>query len=101
MKKLILQAQMICLLAGLASGAGFFSSIGKSIEATELSFYQTVLSFLVDDRFRTVKEIVEENGFAFEEHTVITEDGYILTLHRIRQKDANNKRGKLAPAVLF
>jgi len=28
--------------------------------------------------------MVEQHGFIFEEHTVTTEDGYILTLHRIK-----------------
>jgi hypothetical protein len=30
-----------------------------------------------------MSEIVQENGFKFEEHNVTTEDGYILTMHRI------------------
>lgn len=37
----------------------------------------------IDDRKHNVKQIVEENGFGFEEHHVITDDGYNLTLHRI------------------
>ena len=36
-----------------------------------------------DDRFANMSEIIEENGFIFEEHNVMTEDGYILTMHRI------------------
>jgi hypothetical protein len=36
-----------------------------------------------DDRFKDISEIVRENGYKFEEHKVITEDGYILKLHRI------------------
>ncbi|XP_029158380.1 lysosomal acid lipase/cholesteryl ester hydrolase-like [Nylanderia fulva] len=31
----------------------------------------------------TTPEIIEKAGYSTETHTVITEDGYILTLHRI------------------
>lgn len=30
------------------------------------------------------KEIVEKNGFYFESHEVETEDGYLLTVYRVR-----------------
>ena len=40
-----------------------------------------------------MQEIVEENGFIFEEHNVTTEDGYILTMHRIPPpKDSMGER---------
>ena len=52
------------------------------------------MSANIDDRKHNVKQIVEENGFTFEEHQVTTEDGYILTLHRIPGK-------KGAPAVIL
>ena len=29
-----------------------------------------------DDRFKTLKEIVEENGYIYTNYTVTTEDGY-------------------------
>lgn len=35
------------------------------------------------DKDRTFQEICIENGFEFEEHTVTTQDGYILTVFRI------------------
>jgi pimeloyl-ACP methyl ester carboxylesterase len=44
-----------------------------------------------------IKEIVEFNGFQFEEHKVTTKDGYILTVHRI--KAPTTKKG--APVVFF
>jgi len=37
----------------------------------------------IDDRKHNVQQVVEENGFKFEEHKVTTSDGYILTVHRI------------------
>lgn len=35
------------------------------------------------DADRTIQEIVESRGFDFEEHKVITKDGYILMIHRV------------------
>ena len=35
----------------------------------------------------SIKEIVEHHGYLFESHEVTTEDGYILTLHRIPGKN--------------
>ena len=36
----------------------------------------------------TIMQIIEENGFAYEEHIVVTEDGYELTVMRILNDDA-------------
>lgn len=44
----------------------------------------------------TLRQLVERLGFSFEEHQVTTQDGYILTMHRVRQP--NLRKG--APAVL-
>lgn len=38
--------------------------------------------------FMTFEEIVRYNGFECEEHKVTTEDGYILTMHRVYSKEA-------------
>ena len=38
------------------------------------------------DTVRSFKQIVENNGYSYESHTVTTEDGYILSLHRIPGK---------------
>ena len=53
----------------------------------------------IDDRNHDVKTIVTENGFGFEEHTVTTEDGYILTLHRVLS--GTKPMPKDAPVVLL
>ena len=37
----------------------------------------------ISDVDLTLKEIVLTRNFSFEEHTVLTEDGYLLTLFRI------------------
>jgi hypothetical protein len=36
-----------------------------------------------NDANKSVKEICNENGWAYEEYTVTTVDGYILNLYRI------------------
>ena len=40
-------------------------------------------SELDDDCFKTVPEIISDNGFPVEIHQVETEDGFILTIHQI------------------
>ena len=49
------------------------------------------------DMTKTFDEIVMENGFIFEEHPVITSDGYKLNLFRIRSENTPSD----APAVLL
>lgn len=36
-----------------------------------------------EDAYLNIKELTSKYGYPFEEHNVTTEDGYILTLHRI------------------
>ena len=38
---------------------------------------------LDNDINKSLKEIVQENGYAYEEYTIVTKDSYVLTLHRI------------------
>ena len=38
------------------------------------------------DEWKSVKAICNENGFNYEEFSVVTEDGYILSLMRIPGK---------------
>jgi len=50
----------------------------------------------------TVGEIVEHDGFYFERHNVMTEDGYILALHRVfLPGDINLSQTKGHKAVVF
>jgi len=42
-----------------------------------------IINAHAEDADLSIKEIVEHHGYLFESHEVITEDGYILTLHRI------------------
>jgi len=45
----------------------------------------------------TVPHLIEMNGYNVEEHMVTTEDGYMLTLHRIPNKNLNESK----PAVFL
>lgn len=47
---------------------------------------------------KSAGELITGQGFAYEEHKVITEDGFILTLHRI---PAKNNNGTQQGAVLL
>lgn len=44
----------------------------------------------------TFKEICEKNGFKFEEHSIVTNDGYILRLFRIpgHEHEPNQHSGR-------
>ena len=55
----------------------------KALAAISLFAAQQAIAGDTSDSKRTFQEICVENGFLFEEHTVTTEDGYILTVFRI------------------
>ena len=40
-----------------------------------------------DNPVKTVPQLIQSFGYKVEEHQVVTEDGYILTLHRIPVND--------------
>ncbi|KAF2888027.1 hypothetical protein ILUMI_18146, partial [Ignelater luminosus] len=46
------------------------------------------------------KQLIEKYGFPFENHTVTTEDGYILQLHRIPYGRKKNNYHKRAPVLI-
>lgn len=46
---------------------------------------------------RNVTSLISYHGYTFEEHEVITSDGYILTLHQI---PSNNTKSKQVPVLL-
>ena len=75
---------MLTLKSALAASV----TLGSFAEANVMegsSFIDRVLPKGEDltDGKRSFAEICAENGFAFEEHTVTTTDGYILTVYRI------------------
>lgn len=44
-------------------------------------------STIPEDAYMSIKELASKYGYPFEEHNVKTEDGYILSLHRIPCKE--------------
>lgn len=42
-----------------------------------------------EEESMSLKQLVEREGFKYEEHQVTTRDGYILTMMRIRQPNLN------------
>lgn len=50
--------------------------------------------------FKSFYEIVNENGFKFEEHKVTTKDGYILTVFRIPGLQVNDDKTGKKPILL-
>ena len=53
----------------------------------------------VDEYWFTFGEIVEQAGFKYETHNVTTDDGYILTLFRLKTLHDHNSTQK--PAVFM
>ena len=43
----------------------------------------TASAFAISDAFKSVQQICSENGYLYEEHQVVTQDGYILEMMRI------------------
>ena len=57
------------------------------------------MRILMSDYFASFKQLVESKGFAYECHTIQTQDGYILNMFRIQKKGFINIRKK--PAVFL
>ena len=49
-----------------------------------LAVLSSVISANDPDEHRTVLELISTKGYPAEEHHVPTDDGYVLTMHRIR-----------------
>ncbi|KAK4872302.1 hypothetical protein RN001_016426 [Aquatica leii] len=64
-----------------------------------LSDVRTVINIPEDATLR-VPELVQKYGYPCESHTVVTTDGYILTMHRI-PFGRNNNFNKYRPAVFL
>jgi len=71
----------------------------KQWAAVALAATNIVLAADISDKDRDFQEICSENGFLFEEHSVVTEDGYVLSLYRIPGMIGEETTSK--PPVLF
>ncbi|XP_029158382.1 lipase 1-like [Nylanderia fulva] len=69
----------ICLLSFYRCLDGATIGLNKLVETIRSSSNNELNS----NRIFNTPEIIEKAGYSTETHTVITEDGYILTLHRI------------------
>ena len=53
------------------------------------------------DDFKTMSEVCLENGFASENYTITTEDGYMIDLYRIPGQVSEETGSQPKPAVLL
>jgi lysosomal acid lipase/cholesteryl ester hydrolase len=68
--------------------------------ATILASTLALTALAADDMNKSMEELCLENGFRSEQHTVVTDDGYVLSLYRIPGKFTDNLSVK-KPAVLM
>jgi len=54
-----------------------------------------------NDAYKSVQDIVQENGFGFEQYFVTTEDNYILTLMRVTGHVSETPSDKKKPVVFL
>ena len=74
-----------------------FKNIFKgAVIASSLS----IASMARDDMDKTLEQLCLENGFRSEMHTLVSDDGYVLTLYRIPGKFSDDLSVK-KPAVLM
>ncbi|KAF2885927.1 hypothetical protein ILUMI_20246 [Ignelater luminosus] len=64
------------------------------------AIYTCSLANVHPDFGLNVKQLIEKYGFPLENHTVTTEDGYILQLHRIPYGRKKNNYPKRAPVLI-
>ena len=64
-------------------------------------FASTYAQIFDGDGHKTFQEICVENGFKYEEHTVVTEDGYILTVFRIPGMEGETISDSPKPVVFM
>ncbi|XP_044588330.1 lipase 1-like [Cotesia glomerata] len=78
---------MLCdnTLTYFGTVAQYCQVIRKMIILLHFTIFSTLLAFSKSDIFKswTVYQLLERDGYQAETHTVITEDGYILSVHRI------------------
>ncbi|XP_036329231.1 lipase 3-like [Rhagoletis pomonella] len=71
-------------------GRSFLKSVGVGPEnlLNTVDFHSRVDPNVLEDSHLTTPELINKYGFPSEIHHTITDDGYILELHRIVRKDA-------------
>ncbi|XP_069359251.1 lipase 1-like [Maniola hyperantus] len=77
--------------------ADFVESLARSH-----AFGNRISDNILEDALLDLPDLVRKYNYPFEEHTVTTEDGYILGIHRIPHgRDSNNRPGNKPVAFLM
>nr|CAD7460603.1 unnamed protein product [Timema tahoe] len=65
-----------------------------------VNIFEMIAAVKVPEAFLTAPEIIELHGYPVETHRIVTEDGYILTLHRIPGSRLSPPRPGKKPVLL-
>ncbi|CAG4936635.1 unnamed protein product [Colias eurytheme] len=91
-------ALSLCILTAHARRSANADLLEDLLRTTDLA--ERYSNNIIEDAFLDANGLAKKYGYPFEEHPVVTEDGYILGLHRIPHgRDQNNVPGP-RPAVL-
>ncbi|KAM3958458.1 lipase 1 [Aphomia sociella] len=85
-------------LSDLTSLINNLQDIFSLLTSDDFTDIQSNLSVSVpEDAYLNISQLVKKYGYPFEEHTVITDDGYVLNFHRI----PHGRDGKRNNIVVF
>ncbi|ODM99328.1 Gastric triacylglycerol lipase [Orchesella cincta] len=97
--------QVSCRLLALNHPDNNFILSSESDESVDVDNFQDVLATHEEthnpDEDLTTPELLTKYGYPAETHEVITQDGYVLTLHRIPHGRANPIAQKRRPPILL
>nr|CAD7430215.1 unnamed protein product [Timema monikensis] len=65
-----------------------------------VNIFEMIAALKVPEAFLTVPQIIKLHGYPVETHRILTEDGYILTLHRIPGSELSPPRAGKKPVLL-
>nr|CAD7398918.1 unnamed protein product [Timema cristinae] len=65
-----------------------------------VNIFEMIAALKVPEAFLTVPQIIKLHGYPVETHRILTEDGYILTLHRIPGSELSPPRPGKKPVLL-
>nr|CAD7266673.1 unnamed protein product [Timema shepardi] len=65
-----------------------------------VNIFEMIAAVKVPEAFLTVPQIIQLHGYPVETHRILTEDGYILTLHRIPGSGLSPPRPGKKPVLL-
>ncbi|XP_066262114.1 lipase 3-like [Euwallacea similis] len=75
--------------------------LAKFMKNFRTTFEDSVINLsLPEDAFLNISAFLSKYGYPFESHPIITEDGFILEIHRIPSKNNNSSVVLLVPPLL-